>query len=137
MGTGRLSGIAGLAYLPKADFGAGDFTGNVARIPAIAGMRTQLVQRYWQLDADLALSAAFERYEGVSPHAPSDATRVTPGVELGVVASPRALFGLAPVASLRCAWFPLTQELAAAPQGNLGSTPSLWIGLELGASLEL
>ncbi len=137
VGGGRWAGVAGIAYLPGADFAVGDFQGRVTRVPAIAGVREQLLKRSWQVDGDLALSLAFERYEGVSPHAPSTATRATPGIELGIVASPRAVSRLAPIAALRCAWFPLTQELAAAPQGSLGNTPSFWIGLELGLSLEL
>jgi hypothetical protein len=137
VGPGALAGIAGIAYLPKANFGVSDFTGNVTRVPAIAGLRVQLIKTSWQLVGDAALSAAFERYEGVSPHAPSDATRWTPGLELGIVASPRPWFGFAPIASVHCAFFPFTQELATAPQGNLGNTSSFWIGLELGISLEL
>lgn len=137
VGPGALAGIVGIAYLPKANFGVNDFTGNVTRVPAIGGLRVQIVKKSWQLDGDAALSAEFERYEGVSPHTPSAATRWTPGLELGVVASPRPWFGFAPIASVHCAWFPFTQELATAPQGNLGSTPSFWIGLELGMSLEL
>jgi hypothetical protein len=137
MGTDRLAGIVGIAYLARSDFNEGDFTGSVTRVPAMAGVRARVVKRSWRIDGDLALSAAVERYEGVSPHAPSTATRVTPGIEVGVIASPRPRFGLAPMASLRCAWFPLTQELAAAPQGNLGNTPSFWVGVDLGMSLEL
>jgi hypothetical protein len=137
VGADWLAAIAGVAYLPKSDFGVGDFTGSITRVPAIAGMRAHLVKRAWDFGGDLALSAAFERYEGLSPHTPADATRVTPGIEVGVLASPRARFRLAPIASVRCAWFPLTQELAAAPQGSLGNTPSFWIGAELGISLEL
>jgi hypothetical protein len=137
LGRGAWSAVAGIGYLPNASFNVGDFSGNVNRVPAVAGVRAEVEKRYLHVDLDLALSAAFERYEGVSPHIPSAATRVTPGLELGVVASPHALFGLAPIAGVRAAWFPLTQELAAAPQGNLGSTPYLWIGAELGVSLEL
>jgi hypothetical protein len=136
-GADWLAGIAGIAYLPKVDFGVGDFTGSVTRVPATLGVRAQIVKRAWHVDGDLALSAAFERYGGVSPHAPSEETRVTPGLEVGIVASPRARFRLAPLASLRCAWFPFTQELAAAPQGSLGNTPAFWMGVELGIALEL
>jgi hypothetical protein len=137
IGPDRIAGIVGVGYLPTFDFGVGNFTGSILRVPATAGVRARVVKRYLNLDADLALSAAFERYDGLSPHAPSAATRVTPGIELGVLVSPHSLFGLAPFASMRCAWFPVTQELATAPQGNLGNTPALWVGAELGMSLEL
>jgi hypothetical protein len=83
------------------------------------------------------MTAALERYEGVSPHSPSDATRLAPGVELGVTVSSRSLAGLAPILRLTFAWIPVTEELAAVPQGDVAATPSLWLGIALGMSLEL
>lgn len=75
VGPGALAGIVGIAYLPKANFNIGDFTGAATRVPATLGMRVQVTKKRWQLDGDVALSAALERYEGVSPRAPSEATR--------------------------------------------------------------
>ncbi len=137
IGARALAAVASIGYLPRVGFGVGDFTGSLTRVSAMAGARARVVKRYLNIDADLALAAAYESYEGVSPHIPSDATRVSPGLEVGLIAAPHPRFGLAPIAGVRCAWFPFTQELATAPQGNLGNTPSLWIGAELGVSLEL
>jgi hypothetical protein len=118
-------------------FDAGDFRGAILRVPAVAGLWTRLLDRSFRLDASAAVTAALERYEGVSPHSPSDATRLAPGVELGVTASSDALAGLAPILRLTLAWIPLTEELAAVPQGDVAATPSLWLGIALGMSLEL
>lgn len=129
--------MVGVAYLPTVDFGAGDFRGAVTRVPAIVGAGVRILDGGLRLRGSLAATATFERYEGISPHLPSDATRLAPGLEIGLTASPRALAGVAPVLSLLCAWLPLTQELVAAPQGNVALTPSIWFGAALGMSLEL
>ena len=35
------------------------------------------------------------------------------------------------------AWVPLTHELIGVPQGNVATTPSIWLGASIGMSLEL
>ena len=137
IGTGRLGALGGVGYLPRVGFGAGDFRGAILRVPAVAGLWTRLLDRSFRLDASAAVTAAFERYEGVSLHSPSDATRLAPGVELGVTASSGAIAGLAAILRLTLAWIPLTEELAAVPQGDIAATPSLWLGVALGVSLDL
>jgi hypothetical protein len=137
IGGGRLAPLVGVGYLPSAGFDAGDFRGAILRVPVVAGLWTRLLDRSFRLDASAAATAALERYEGVSPHSPSDATRLAPGVELGVTASLDALAGLAPIVRLTFAWVPVTGELVAAPQGHVAATPSLWFGVALGMSLEL
>ena len=137
IGAGRWGATLGVGYLPKVDFDAGDFRGAVTRVPALVGLTMRILDGPVHLDGDVAATAVFERYEGVSPHEPSDAMRLTPGLDVGVTLSPRALAGLAPLVGLSCAWLPWTQELVAAPQGNVATTPSLWFGATLGVSLEL
>lgn len=137
IGVGRLGALVGVGYLPRVGFQAGDFRGAILRVPAVAGLWTRLVNRAFRLDASAALTAALERYEGVSPHSPSDATRLAPGIELGITASSGALAGLEPILRLTLAWIPVTEELAVAPQGDVAATPSLWLGGALGMSLEL
>jgi hypothetical protein len=135
-GAGRWGAVAGVSYWPKADFVASGVRGSVTRVPAMVGARARAVARYIEVAGDLGVTVAFERYDGLSPHDPSGGARVAPGVEAGVLASSRPLAGFAPFVELRVDWFPLAQEIAAAPQGNLGNTPSLWIGAALGMSWE-
>jgi hypothetical protein len=137
IGSGRLGALGGIGYLPRVGFDAGDFRAAILRVPAMAGLWTRLLNRSFRLDASAAVTVAFERYEGVSPHSPSDASRLAPGVELGVTASSGAIAGLAAILRLTFAWNPLTGELAAVPQGDVAVTPSLWFGVALGVSLEL
>jgi hypothetical protein len=137
VGAERFGGLVGVGYLPKVEFDAGNFRGAVTRVPALAGLAVRVLQGSFRIDGSVAAMAAFERYEGVSPHVPSDGTRLAPGLEVGLTASPHALAGLAPILSLSGAWMPLTQELVAAPQGDVAKTPSLWFGAALGMSLEL
>jgi hypothetical protein len=136
-GAGRFGAVLGVGYLPKVGFDAGDFRGAVTRVPAVAGIDLRMLEGSFRLDGSVAATAAFEHYEGVSPHAPADASRLAPGMEAGVTASLRAMAGLAPVLRLSCAWMPFTEELVSVPQGNVARTPSLWIGAGLGMSLEL
>ena len=107
-------------------FNAGEFRGAITRVPAVAGLWTRLLDRSFRLDASVAVTAALERYQGVSPHSPSDATRLAPGVELGVTASSGALAGLAPILRLTLAWIPVTGELAA----ELASSKPPWSVME-------
>jgi hypothetical protein len=137
IGAGRFGGMAGVGYLPRVEFDAGDFRAAVTRVPAIAGVWTRLFDGPFRLDASAAVTGAFERYEGVSPHSPSVATRLAPGVEAGVTASTRALGGLGPFLRATFAWVPLSHEVIAVPQGNVATTPSLWLGASIGMSLEL
>jgi hypothetical protein len=137
IGAGRFGAMAGVGYLPRVEFDAGDFRAAVTRVPASAGVWTRLFDDPFRLDASAAVTGAFERYEGVSPHSPSDATRLAPGVEVGVTVSPRALGGLAPILRATLAWVPLTHELIGVPQGNVATTPSIWLGASIGMSLEL
>jgi hypothetical protein len=137
IGVGRLGALAGVGYLPGVGFNAGEFRGAILRIPAVAGLWTRLLDGSFRLDASAAVTAALERYEGVSPHSPSDATRLAPGVELGLTAYSAALAGVAPILRVTFAWIPLTEELTAVPQGDVAATPALWLGVALGMSLEL
>ncbi|MGO9833541.1 MAG: hypothetical protein ACLP1X_04935, partial [Polyangiaceae bacterium] len=81
IGAGRLGALGGVGYLPSVGFDAGVFRGAILRVPAVAGLWTRLLDRSFRLDASAAVTAALERYEGVSPHSPSEATRLAPGVE--------------------------------------------------------
>ncbi len=103
----------------------------------MAGVRGKLVATRIDLEGDAGLAFALERYEGLSLHTPDESLRLAPGIEAGLVASwlPRAR--LAPFLSLRCALFPFVQSLDAAPQGDVGKTPSVWIGAGFGLSLSL
>jgi len=136
LGSGWLAGIAGVSYWPAADYVVSGVRGDVTRVPALAGLRLRARRRYFELAGDAGVAVAFERYAGESPHDPSDATRLAPGLEVGVLVSSPTLAGFAPFVGLRVDWFPLVQELAAAPQGNLGNTPSLWFGAAVGLSWE-
>jgi len=135
-GAGRWAAIAGVGYAPRAEFVASGVRGSVTRVPAIVGARARALDRPFELSGDFGLAVAFERYDGLSPHDPSGASRIAPGLEAGLAVSTHGLVGFAPFLALRIDWLPIVEELAAAPQGRLGNTPSLWIGVALGMSWE-
>jgi hypothetical protein len=137
MGTGRLAGVAAVGYVPEQSFDLGGVRAALMRVPAMGGLRLRWWQRSFELGGDVGLSAAFERYEGLSPHVALGASRVTPGLEASFVASFSIGFGLGALVRLQCDWLPFADELVAAPQGNLGKTPSLWLGIGAGLFLDL
>jgi hypothetical protein len=136
LGDGRLAAVAGVSYWPKTDFVASGVRASVTRVPAVFGARARAVARYIELAGDVGIAVAYERYDGLSPHDAAGAARVVPGLEADLIVSSLALVGFAPFVGLRVDWLPPLEELAAAPQGNLGNAPSLWIGLALGLSWE-
>jgi hypothetical protein len=133
LGAGRFAGIVGASYWPQQVFHAGDLTGAVTRVPAVAGIRVQALRTGVELDADLALSVAFEQYAGKSPLSPADATRVTPGSEATIAACLAPAAGFAPFLAVQISWFPVAQEIVVLPEA-LGKAPSLWVALALGVS---
>jgi hypothetical protein len=137
IGPGRVSALLGVGYMPRVEFHAGDFRGAITRAPAIAGVGIRLLQGSLRVDGSAAAAVSLERYEGVSPHAPAESTRMAPGLEVALVASPRPLLGLAPILGLGGAWMPVAQDLTALPEGKVAQTPSFWFGVTVGASLEL
>lgn len=137
VGRGPIAGVIGIGYSPSAAFTVGDFRGALSRFPAFLGARARFPRGWLELDGDLGGSVAVERYEGVSPISPNNATRVAVGFEAGIVASVRWVARFAPLVGLRCILYPVGRELATAPEGIIGKTPSIWIGTELGISFEL
>jgi hypothetical protein len=136
VGKGPLSAVAGVGYLPKVEFVVSGVRAAVSRVPALLGVRVQPLKRPFVLTGEAGLSVAFEHYEGMSPHQTSDTTRVAPGAEIAIDASPMPSWGWAPFLSLRSTWLPVRQELVAAPQGAIANAPSLWFGGALGLAWE-
>jgi hypothetical protein len=137
IGRGQLAGVVAVGYVPEQSFDVGGVRAALMRVPAMGGLRLRWLKRGFELGGDFGLAAAFEHYDGVSPHVALGASRVTPGLEASFVASRAIAFGMGAFVRLQCDWLPFAQELVALPQGDLGKTPSLWLGVGAGLSLDL
>jgi hypothetical protein len=136
LGRGAWAGFASVAYEPPARATPEGVALRVMRVPIAAGARVRRRLGPFEVGADLGAALAIESYSAPQLHQSNDVWRVAPGLQAGAEASWEAAGMLGLVAGLRCTWLPLVQDLAAAPAGTLGKTPSLWFGVVLGVSLE-
>jgi len=137
VGAGAIAGVASIGYLPRLEFQDGAFRGSVSRVPAMAGVRTRSEVGELEISGDFGVTAVVEHYEGVSPHFPSDATVLAPGLEIGATVAPPRRSGISALAGIRASWLPLAHDLVTLPSGVVAQTPSFWLGAAVGISLEL
>jgi hypothetical protein len=133
VGRGRLAGVFGAVALAPVDTSAGGVRLRQWRLPLYAGVRGQLDGKRLEPYADVGLGAAL-----LSERAPDlAAPQSQRAVELGVGASlgARLPTRLAPFAALHLELVPSPPAIFALPQGVVGHTPTLWIGLCAGLSL--
>jgi hypothetical protein len=130
---GPVSGMVGVAYWPQQPFTVGAFQGALARVPGVLGVGVRPLTSPIDLQADLAFALSYEQFCGLSPHTPGSASRITPGIELAVMATTATWAGLSPLLGARVAWMPVTQNLYALPQ-VVGTTPSWWLTGAVGVS---
>jgi hypothetical protein len=135
---GRLAGMLGAGLEPRASFSQGGLLGRERRIPLDLGLRAWRPLGPWELDGEAAIAAAIFHAEGLNTLMPQQGTRLDLGARIGVAArfgSPSAR--AVPFVGLHALLFPRRYEIATTPQGALGSTPALWVGVELGLSVSL
>ena len=137
VGAGAIAGVAAVGYMPSEEFGVGAFRASLTRVPAMAGIRLRSQELALDVTGDIGVTAIVERYEGLDLHTPADATMFMPGLEVGASISPRPYAGLSALTSVRATWLPAARDIVALPSGVLGKTPTLWIGVAVGISLEL
>ncbi len=137
VGSGAIAGVAAIGYMPTTEFVEGGVRASVSRVPAVLGIRLRSEIRAVDVSGDVGVTTVVERYEGLSPHVPADATLLMPGLEVGASVSPRTPAGVSALASVRVSWLPAAQDLVAVPTGVLGKTPTFWMGAAVGISLDL
>jgi hypothetical protein len=134
-GRGRLAGVFGAVALAPVDTSVGGVRLRQWRVPLYAGVRGQLDGKRLEPYADVGLGAALLSERALDLAAPQSQT----AVELGVAASlgARLPMRLAPFAALQLELVPSPPAIFALPQGVVGHTPTLWLGLCAGLSLGL
>lgn len=135
---GRLAGVLGAGLEPRASFSQGGLLGRETRVPLDLGLRAGRPIGPWELDGEAAIAAAIFHAEGLNTLMPQQGTRFDLGGRVGVALrfgppSARAV----PFVGLHALVFPRRYEIATTPQGALGSTPALWVGVALGLSVSL
>jgi hypothetical protein len=135
VGRGRLAGVLGGVVLAPVDTRVGGVRLRQWRVPVYAGVRGQLDGNRLEPYADVGLGVALLSERAPDLAAPQSQT----AVELGVGASlgARLPTRLAPFAALHLELVPSPPAIFAPPQGVVGHTPTLWIGLCAGLSLGL
>lgn len=137
VGNGALRGTLAAAYSTRSSFELVGVHGDVTRVPASAGLRWHMAKRNWALDGDLGLLVAFERVRSTG----LVETRSSHIVELGARAglSVQSVWSpyFAPFIGAFAGVTPGPRELSAAPRGEIGNLPYLWIGAAAGVSLGL
>ena len=130
---GPVAGVFGAGYWPRQQFAVGAFEGALTRVPGVVGVGVRAMRRPIDLRTDMAVVMAFETYEGLSPHTPREASRLSPGLEAALIATTPTWAGFAPLVGVRVAWMPITQNLVALPQ-LVGPTPTWWLSGAVGFS---
>jgi len=135
VGRGPLGAVAGAVLLAPVDTDLGGVRLHQWRVPFFAGVRGRRLGRRLEPYADLGVEVAL-----LSERAPDLATpRSETSVEVGLGASlgARLETRLGPFAALHAELVPSPPEVFALPQGNLGHTPTFWLGMSAGLSLGL
>jgi hypothetical protein len=135
-GRGTWSAFGSAAYEPPALMMPAGVAVRVVRVPIAAGARLRRRFGRFEVDGDFGAALAIETYDAPALHQTNTVVHVAPGLQAGAEAAWEAAGVLGFVAGIRCTWLPLSQDLVSAPAGDLGKTPSLWLGAVLGASLE-
>jgi hypothetical protein len=135
-GRGTWSAFGSAAYEPPVLMMPAGVAIRLARVPLAAGARLRRRFGRFEVDGDFGAAMAIERYDAPALHQTNTVIHVAPGLQAGAEAAWEAAGVLGFVAGIRCTWLPLSQDLVSAPAGDLGKTPSLWLGAVLGVSLE-
>jgi hypothetical protein len=135
IGRGRFAAVAGAVLLAPVDTDIAGVRIHQWRVPFFAGVRGHLDRQRVEPYAELGLEAAWlrERAPDLAAPASQDALEVGVAASLGA----RLPTGVGPFAALRAELVPSPPEIFALPQGVLGRTPTIWLGLTAGLSLGL
>ena len=107
------------------------------RFPAHLALRLHFASAPFQFNLDLGVAAALFNLRALQAKGEQLATRVDVGPRLALTAQFETPRGLAPYLGAQVEYFPHTYRILVDPQGLLGSTPTLWLGLALGVSVDL
>jgi hypothetical protein len=137
LGRGALSGMLSVAYTARASFELNGVQGDVARLPASAGVRLRFDWGSWVLAGDLGVLAVSQRVRATNLLASRAHHSLELGVRAGFSLEPAGHATLAPLFG-EFAWIsPEPRDISALPQGVLGNLPCVWLGGALGVSLGL
>jgi hypothetical protein len=107
------------------------------RFPSHLGLRLHLPVPPLELNLDLGVAAALFTLHALEATGEPLATRVDVGPRIALTTHFETSRGLAPYVGVQVEYFPQAYHIDVEPVGRLGSTPKLWVGLSLGASLAL
>jgi hypothetical protein len=107
------------------------------RFPGHLALRLHFPVAPFELNLDLGLAAALFTLHALQASGEPRATRVEFGPRLALTTQFETARGFAPFVGAQVEYFPQAYRIHVDPVGPLGSAPKLWVGLSLGASLDL
>jgi hypothetical protein len=132
-GRGHLAVLVSIGYIKRSTFGVDGINGSMRRAPAVVGLQWRLRLHAIELSTEAGAVAMFEHVRGNGfLHSEQNST-VQVGARLGGAIS-TAYGRLVPYMGAYFSAFPLPQDLVTAPQGVVGTTPALELGITLGGS---
>jgi hypothetical protein len=137
LGRGRIALVAGGMALAPVDTTVGGVRLRQWRLPVDVGVRAELAGKRFDRYAELGLGAALLSERAPDLASPQSGTSIELGLRASVGARLVTRARFTPFAALDVELVPSPPSLFALPQGVVGHTPWLWIGANVGASLEL
>lgn len=127
----------GVSYMPPSDLRLDGVDLQVSRIAGSAGVRVRIVDSPIDLSSDVELLVMLERVQGVGLAAPAQDRGINAGGRLGLTVAPPWPSRLLPVAGVHAIVFPAPRSVTMLPRGEVGHTPSVWLGVSAGMALGL
>ena len=137
LGRGAFAGKLSLGYVARSRYELEGVVGDVATLPASAGVQLRSELGPLTLAGELGLLALLERARSTNLARSTGATSLDLGARAGLSLAWPWGRRFAPFVGVFTWLLPAPRELSAAPQGVIGNLPYWWVGGAAGVSLGL
>lgn len=137
LGAGRVGAVLGAAVLAPVIWDISGVLVQEQRFPGHLALRLRWPSPLATLALDVGVSATAFTLRAPELAGESTAARLDIGPRAALTAQFETIGGLSPYLGAHVEYFPQAYRLNADPNGQLGSTPHAWVGMNLGASLAL
>jgi hypothetical protein len=135
LGSGRIGGVLGAAVLAPVIWELSGVLVREQRFPCHLALRLRWASAPPELSLDLGVSATTFVVRAPELGGESLATRLDLGPRAALTTQFEPVGGVSPYLGAQLEYFPRSYRLYADPAGQVGSTPHVWVGMNLGVSL--